>query len=93
MEGFATLLPLLSQTACIPSPVTTEEPVSESCPILNVTPTEDLALIPALLPNADGSNELTRLVEQGKVVFEVTPLNLLTPANCAFGVIPCHSTR
>lgn len=45
------------------------------------TPTDDPALLPTLFPNSSGAGELSRIDEQGAVVFEVTPLNLGTPAD------------
>ncbi|MGE5643060.1 MAG: hypothetical protein ACM3Y8_08600 [Byssovorax cruenta] len=45
------------------------------------TPTDDPALLPTLFPNTAGSDEMTRMDEQGAVIFEVTPLNLGTPVD------------
>jgi hypothetical protein len=82
MKPFAlSLLLMFILAACAPSLVTTELPASQplSTPIIATTPTDDPALLPTLFPNMNGSSELTRLDEQGAVVFEVTPLNLGTP--------------
>lgn len=56
---------------------------SKPAPILNATatPTDDPALLPTLFPNNENNSELTRVDEQGAVVFELTPLNLGTPAD------------
>jgi hypothetical protein len=69
--------------ACAPSPRTTELPISQPSPVSNIapTPTDDPTLLPTLFPNSNGNGELTRMDEQGAVVFEVTPLNLSTPAD------------
>lgn len=80
------VLPLLFVfliVACAPTQSSTELPTSQPSPVPNVapTPTDDPALIPTLFPNADGNNELARVDEQGAVMFEVTPLNLGTPAD------------
>ena len=84
MKHFALPLLLLTLilTACAPvqaTPVRTQpttEPVSNPVP----TPTDDPALLPTLFPNTAGNGEMSRLDEQGAVIFEVTPLNLRTPA-------------
>jgi hypothetical protein len=84
MKGFAiSLLLIFILAACAPSSVATELPASEppSTPSIAATPTDDPALLPTLFPNMNASDELTRLDEQGAVVFEVTPLNLGTPAD------------
>ena len=77
MKRFALLLLTLTfiLTACTPAQAT--EPVSNPVP----TPTDDPALLPTLFPNTDGDNDMSRLDEQGAVIFEVTPLNLGTPAD------------
>jgi hypothetical protein len=77
------LLLIFILAACAPSLVATELPASQpsSTPNIAVTPTDDPALLPTLFPNMNGSGELARLDEQGAVVFEVTPLNLGTPAD------------
>lgn len=69
--------------ACAPTPGAAELPTSQPSSVPNVaaTPTDDPALLPTLFPNSNGSSELARLDEQGAVVFEVTPLNLDTPAD------------
>jgi hypothetical protein len=75
MKRFALSLLLLSLlAACAPS---------KPAPILNATatPTDDPALLPTLFPNNKNNSELTRVDEQGAVVFELTPLNLGTPAD------------
>lgn len=46
-----------------------------------VTPTDDPAILPTLFPNTGGASDMTRMDEQGAVIFEVTPLNLGTPAD------------
>lgn len=45
------------------------------------TPTDDPVLLPTLFPNTAGTSDMTRMDEQGAVIFEVTPLNLGTPAD------------
>jgi hypothetical protein len=69
--------------ACAPSQATlapsTSVPATVSNPV--ATPTDDPALLPTLFPNTAGSDEMTRMDEQGAVIFEVTPLNLGTPAD------------
>ncbi len=69
--------------ACAPSQVNTDptapSPVSGSS--ITSTPTDDPAILPTLFPNQNDNGELTRIDEQGAVVFEVTPLNLGTPAD------------
>ena len=76
MKRFALALPLIFVlAACAPSQVTTEQLTPSGS-----TPMDDPALLPTLAPNAEGSSELSRLDEQGAVVFEVTPLNLSTLA-------------
>src|SRR5215216_6683371 len=57
------------------------QPPSESVSSVLPTPTDDPALLPTLFPNMAGSGEMTRMDEQGAVIFEVTPLNLDTPAD------------
>jgi hypothetical protein len=84
MKRFAlSLLLIFILAACAPSRGATEIPASQPSPIPNITatPTDDPALLPTLFPNMNGSGELTRLDEQGAVIFEVTPLNLGTPAD------------
>jgi len=83
MKRFALLLTLIFiLVACAPSQATAELPTPKPSVTSNSnpTPTDDPALLPTLFPNAKGNDELTRLDEQGAVVFEVTPLNLGTPA-------------
>ena len=77
------LLMLFLLVACAPSQAVTENPTAVASPVLNVasTPTDDPALLPTLFPNSVGNGELARIDEQGAVVFEVTPLNLGTPAD------------
>jgi hypothetical protein len=77
------LLMLFLLVACAPSQAVTEQPTAVASPVLNVTstPTDDPALLPTLSPNSSGNGELSRIDEQGAVVFEVTPLNLGTPAD------------
>ena len=84
MKRFA--LPLLFVfllVACAPIQSATGLPTPQPSPISNVvpTPTDNPALIPTLFPDANGNSELARLDEQGAVAFEVTPLNLGTPAD------------
>ena len=69
--------------ACAPSQSTTDLRTSQPSPIPNIpaTPTDDPALLPTLYPNMNGNGELTRLDEQGAVIFKATPLNLGTPAD------------
>lgn len=52
-------------------------PVSNALP----TSTDDPALLSTLFPNEVDNRELTRIDEQGAIVFEITPLNLGTPAD------------
>ena len=77
MKRFALLFLFLTLflTACAPTPAT--ESASTPLP----TPTDDPALLPTLFPNINGSDEMSRLDEQGAVIFEVTPLNLGTPGD------------
>jgi hypothetical protein len=71
--------------ACASSQVDTDltapSPAFGSSITSTPTPTDDPALLPILFPNGEGNSELTRTDEQGAVVFEVTPLNLGTPAD------------
>ena len=62
--------------ACAPSPASPEYST-----LPPATPTDDPALLPTLFPNQESNSDMTRLDEQGAVVFEVTPLNLGTPAD------------
>ena len=85
MKRFALLLLLLTLilTACASAqavPVPTK-PATEPASSVNPTPTDDPALLPTLFPNKTGSDDMARLDEQGAVIFEVTPLNLGTPAD------------
>ena len=77
------LLMLFLLMACAPSQPATEQPATVASPALGITgtPTDDPALLPTLFPNSAGNGELARIDEQGAVVFEVTPLNLDTPAD------------
>ncbi len=77
------LLMLFLLVACAPSSAVNEPPTPAASPALDVsaTPTDDPALLPTLFPNSDGNGELSRIDEQGAVVFEVTPLNLGTPSD------------
>jgi hypothetical protein len=84
MKRFALLLLFVFLlVACAPTQVAIELPIPQPSPISNAapTPTDDPTLIPTLFPNANGNSELARLDEQGAVVFQVTPLNLGTPAD------------
>jgi len=65
-----------AQTASVPTQPATQ-PISNAVP----TSTDDPALIPTLFPNTAGNSDLARMDEQGAVIFEVTPLNLGTPAD------------
>jgi hypothetical protein len=77
------LLVLFLLVACAPSQAVNEPPTPVASPALDVTstPTDDPALLPTLFPNSNGNGELSRIDEQGAVVFEVTPLNLGIPAD------------
>lgn len=77
------LLMLFLLVACAPSQAVNQPPTPVASPALDVTstPTDDPALLPTLFPNSNGNGELSRIDEQGAVVFEVTPLNLGTPAD------------
>ena len=77
------LLVLFLLVACAPSQAVNEPPTPAASPALDVTstPTDDPALLPTLFPNSSGNGELSRVDEQGAVVFEVTPLNLGIPAD------------
>lgn len=84
MKRFAfPLLFVFLLASCAPTQSATEMPTAQLPPASNVapTPTDDPALIPTLFRDANGNSELARLDEQGAVVFEVTPLNLGTPAD------------
>ena len=84
MKRFAlSLLLLFLLAACAPSQATANQPTLQPAPLLKVTasPTDDPALLPTLFPNNENNGELTRVDEQGAVVFELTPLNLGTPAD------------
>jgi hypothetical protein len=85
MKRFA--LPLLLAltlilVACAPqaNPDSTQPPAQPVSPVI-ATPTDDPALIPTLFPNTSDASDMTRMDEQGAVIFEVTPLNLGTPAD------------
>lgn len=69
--------------ACAPSQVNTDltAPSPASGSSITPTPTDDPALLPTLFPNGQGNSELMRTDEQGAIFFEVTPLNLGTPAD------------
>ena len=77
------LLMLLLLVACAPSQAVNEPPTPAASRALDVTstPTDDPAPLPTLFPNSNGNGELSRIDEQGAVVFEVTPLNLGTPSD------------
>lgn len=77
------LLMLFLLVACAPSQAVNGPPTPAASPALDVTstPTDDPALLPTLFPNSNGNGELSRIDEQGAVVFEVTPLNLGTPSD------------
>ena len=76
-------LMLFLLVACAPSQAVNEPPTPAASPSLDVTstPTDDPALLPTLFTNSNGNGELSRIDEQGAVVFEVTPLNLGTPSD------------
>ena len=82
MKLFAlTLLLLFILAACAPSQSTPVQPTLASNVVAAPTPTDNPALIPTLFPNAEANSDLARTNEQGMVVFQVTPLNLGTPAD------------
>ena len=76
------LLFIFLLAACAPLQTAADRTTPDPAPVSDITPTQtdDPALIPTLFPNADDNNELSRLDEQGAVIFEVTPLNLGTAA-------------
>lgn len=77
MKRFALLLLLIFVlAACAPSQMISEQLTAPAS-----TPADDPALFPTVFPNAEGNSELSRIDEQGAVIFEVTPLNLGTPAD------------
>ena len=81
--GLPLLLVLtLILTACAPqaNPDSTQPPVQPVAPVI-ATPTDDPALIPTLFPNTADTSDMTRMDEQGAVIFAVTPLNLGAPAD------------
>jgi len=80
------LLPLLSTLiliGCSPAVLTPDQTTPSPAPVSNAapTPTDDPALLPTLFPKEVDNSELTRMDEQGAIVFEITPLNLGTPAD------------
>ena len=77
------LLLIFILVACAPSQVSPVQPTLQPDPVSDVvsTPTDNPALLPTLFPNAGGNSDLMRMDEQGMVVFEVTPINLGTPAD------------
>lgn len=82
MKRFA--LPLflaltLILAACAPQANPTQPSALPGTQVI-VTPTDDPAILPTLFPNTGGASDMTRINEQGAVIFEVTPLNLGTPA-------------
>jgi len=85
MKRFA--LPLLLAltlilAACAPqaNPDSTQPPSQPDAAAM-ATPTDDPAILPTLFPNTANASDMTRMDEQGAVIFEVTPLNLGTPAD------------
>lgn len=75
------LMLILILSACAPqTKLDSTQPTSQTGIPVIATPTDDPALLPTLFPNTDGANDMTRMDEQGAVIFEVTPLNLGTPA-------------
>ena len=72
------LLLIFILAACARSQVTTDQPTPQNATISNITPTprDDPALLATLLPNTADNSDMTRIDEQGAVVFEVTPISL-----------------
>ncbi len=84
MKCFALpLLLIVLLAACAPAPVPPAQPTVQPPLVSNIlsTPTDNPALLPTLFPNNSNNGELSRVDEQGAVVFEITPLNLGTPAD------------
>jgi len=84
MKRFAlSLLLIFLLAACAPSQATANQPTLQPAPVSDITfiPTDSPALLPTLFPNNENNGELIRVDEQGAVVFELTPLNLGTPAD------------
>ena len=84
MKRFALALLLaltLILAACAPqaNPDSTQ-PSAQPDSAAMATPTDDPAVLPTLFPNTANASDMTRMDEQGAVIFEVTPLNLGTPA-------------
>lgn len=80
------ILPLISMLILVACSTTTSSPeqtTPQPTPVSNATPspTDDPALFPTLFPNGPDNHELTRIDEQGAIVFEITPLNLGRPAD------------
>ena len=68
-------------TACAPQAnANSTEPAAQPVSPVTATPTDDPAILPTLFPNNTDTSDMTRMDEQGAVIFEVTPLNLGTPA-------------
>jgi len=85
MKRFALALLLaltLILAACAPqaNPDSTQPPAQPDSAAMS-TPTDDPAILPTLFPNTANASDMTRMDEQGAVIFEVTPLNLGTPAD------------
>ena len=85
MKRFALALLLaltLILAACAPqaNPDSTQPPAQPDSAAM-ATPTDDPAILPTLFPNTANASDMTRMDEQGAVIFEVTPLNLGTPAD------------
>ena len=85
MKRFALALLLtltLILAACAPqaNPDSTQ-PSAQPDSAAMATPTDDPAVLPTLFPNTANASDMTRMDEQGAVIFEVTPLNLGTPAD------------
>ena len=81
--ALALLLALtLILAACAPqaNPDSTQ-PSAQPDSAAMATPTDDPAVLPTLFPNTANASDMTRMDEQGAVIFEVTPLNLGTPAH------------
>jgi len=80
MKRFALALLLaltLILAACAPqaNPDSTQ-PSAQPDSAAMATPTDDPAVLPTLFPNTANASDMTRMDEQGAVIFEVTPLNL-----------------
>ena len=85
MKRFALALLLaltLILAACAPQAnADSTQPSAQPDSAAMATPTDDPAVLPTLFPNTANASDMTRMDEQGAVIFEVTPLNLGTPAD------------